>query len=261
MRALNRDSAIAAHFAIVFSRHVERKKIHAAHIEREQSPDHCIARAGEHFDRLRRLHRANDTDERREHAHRRAALFLGQVAIGKQTRVARRIVAPCVVHAQLSIELNGSAGNERFAMSNACAIDLVPRGETIAAIDHHIRRSNGVKQRLSGQANRQSFNANLWVDCVHALRRRIDFLRTNGGHVVCDLALQISEINHIIIGNGDCANARAREIKRHRRAEAARADDERARGKQTRLPVDADFVEQDVARIAKQLLVIHNCIL
>ena len=75
--------------------------------------------------------------------------------------------------------------------------------------------------------------------------------------VVRDLALQVGEVHHVVVDQRDAAHAGGAEVQRHRRAEAACADHDRVRGEQALLPFHADLLQQDVARIAKQLFVGH----
>jgi hypothetical protein len=73
-----------------------------------------------------------------------------------------------------------------------------------------------------------------------------------------DLALQIGEVNLIAVGEGNVAQAGGGEIEGGRRAQAAGTDNQRLGVDQALLSFDADLVEQDVAAIAKQLLVVHR---
>ena len=73
-----------------------------------------------------------------------------------------------------------------------------------------------------------------------------------------DLALQVGEVDLVVVDQGDPADAGRAEVERHRRAEAAGADHQRVGGSEALLAFDADVVEQDVARIAQQLVVGHG---
>ena len=68
------------------------------------------------------------------------------------------------------------------------------------------------------------------------------------------LPLEVGEINHIEIDDADCADAREREVKRGRAAEAAGADDEDLRLHQLALTDGADLRHDDVPRVAVHLL-------
>ena len=62
----------------------------------------------------------------------------------------------------------------------------------------------------------------------------------------------------VMVDQGDAADAGAAQVQGHRRAQAACANDQHMGGEQLFLAFDADLVEQDVARIAKQLFVVHG---
>jgi hypothetical protein len=70
---------------------------------------------------------------------------------------------------------------------------------------------------------------------------------------VCNLALEVGEVDRVVVDQGQAPDARRAQVQADRRAQAAGADHERMRGKQALLPLDADFVEQDMARVPQQL--------
>ena len=72
-----------------------------------------------------------------------------------------------------------------------------------------------------------------------------------------DLALQVGEVDLVRIGDGEPAEAARRKVERRRAAEAAGADDQRARRTQPLLPLDPDFGQKDVAAVAEELLVLQ----
>jgi len=59
------------------------------------------------------------------------------------------------------------------------------------------------------------------------------------------------------IGERQAADAARGEVQRRRATEATGADHERARGAQAFLSLDADFRQQDVPAVAKELLVVQ----
>ena len=75
--------------------------------------------------------------------------------------------------------------------------------------------------------------------------------------VVRNLPLQIGQLDGVVVDDRDPADAGRAEVQRHRRPEAAGADDQRMRRQQPALALDADLVEQDVPRITQQLVVVH----
>jgi len=73
-----------------------------------------------------------------------------------------------------------------------------------------------------------------------------------------DLALEIGEIGDVAVADGDPADAGRSEVERGWRPEPAGADDQRMGGEQTLLPLDTDFVEEDMAAVAEELAIVHR---
>ena len=68
-----------------------------------------------------------------------------------------------------------------------------------------------------------------------------------------DLALQVGQVDAVVIDDAERADPGRREVEEERRAEPAGADDEDARGEQLRLTLLADLVEDEMAGIAMEL--------
>ena len=78
------------------------------------------------------------------------------------------------------------------------------------------------------------------VDLAQAdVRRRVDHL-----------PLQIGQRDNVVVDNADGADAGGGKIQQQRRAEAAGADHQHARGLELRLSRPAHFAQDDVARIS-----------
>ena len=86
---------------------------------------------------------------------------------------------------------------------------------------------------------------------------RFYFLRADGIGAVENLALQVGEVDFVGVGEGDFADAARGEVERRGTTEAAGADDKRMRGAQPLLSFDPYFIEQDVAAVAEELLVVQ----
>jgi len=95
------------------------------------------------------------------------------------------------------------------------------------------------------------------VDGIECRTRRIDLDRADRIAAVEDLALQVGEVDGVGIGQRQPADARRGQVERRRAAEPARTDDQRARGAQLLLPLDADLGEQDVPAVPEELLVVQ----
>ena len=80
-------------------------------------------------------------------------------------------------------------------------------------------------------------------------------------HGVGDLALQVGQLHLVVVHQRQAADAGTAQVQGDRRAQSARADHQRVRGQQPLLAFDADVIEQDVARVAQELVVVHAAIL
>ena len=72
-----------------------------------------------------------------------------------------------------------------------------------------------------------------------------------------DLALQVGEVDLVVVAQGDAADAAGCQVERDGRAQPAGADHQRVRREQFLLAVDADLRQQDVPAVAQQLLVVQ----
>ena len=145
-------------------------------------------------------------------------------------------------------------------MLHAGRIDGVAGGEVITAIEHYVRlRHPLIEQRrvgLGGDGGHHHFR----VDRRDGPARRIDLRGADSLHVVGYLSLQIGQVDAVVVHQSNVADARRPEVQRHRRAQAPGADHQRMGGQQPLLAFDAQFIEQDMARVAQQLVVGHAAI-
>ena len=131
-------------------------------------------------------------------------------------------------------------------MPDAGPVDGVPGGEVVSAVKHQVRlRHEVIKEGIvRSLRHRDDFDIRIQGgDCLHH-RRRLEF--ANARHRVGNLALQVGGIDTVIVNHRDAANASAAKIKRHRRAQSARANDQYVGGKELFLAFNAYFVEQDM---------------
>ncbi|MNV34658.1 hypothetical protein D3C71_1260850 [compost metagenome] len=70
--------------------------------------------------------------------------------------------------------------------------------------------------------------------------------------------MQVGQIDRVKVRQMQLANARCRQIKRHRRTEAAKTDDQHTAFFQSQLTVDIDVLQQNLPAVAQQFLVIQH---
>ena len=95
---------------------------HRARVEHLQPAGERAADAGEQLQRLGRLHGADDADQRREHAHGRAAHVLERRVGREHAGIARRAGIARVVDRDLAVEADRRAGDQRLGVRTQAAL-------------------------------------------------------------------------------------------------------------------------------------------
>ena len=95
--------------------------------------------------------------------------------------------------------------------------------------------------------------AHLRIEAFKRLGRTRDLRLANTIASVNDLALEIGEIDGVVIDDAERAYSRRREIEKHRCPKSAGADDQHPGFQQLLLTFLPDLVENDVARVALEL--------
>ena len=107
----------------------------------------------------------------------------------------------------------------------------------------------------AGQTGLEFADLDIRIDGRDGLGGRVQFLSADIVRGVDDLALQICEINNIEIDNTERSDARGGQIHGDGRAQSAGADAEHLRLLQLELPFHADLGQDEVARVAQDLVV------
>jgi hypothetical protein len=141
---------------------------------------------------------------------------------------------------------------------HAGRVDHVARAVVVRAVQHHRGLGHELVEQGIVCALLAAINADAGVDGMHgrAYGVHLGLAHAIGG--VGNLALQVGHVHGIVVHQGDAADAGRAQVQRGRRAQAACADDEHMRCQDALLAFDADLVQQDVARVAQQLIVVHS---
>ena len=97
-------------------------------------------------------------------------------------------------------------------------------------------------------------NPHARIDRQRRLRRRACLRRADAISGVGDLALQVRQLHRVVIDDADAADPGRGEVEHKRRAKPARAHHQHARCLQLRLADPAHLVQQDVPRVAADLV-------
>ncbi len=92
------------------------------------------------------------------------------------------------------------------------------------------------------------------VELVDRLLGGVDLRHADAVGGVDHLALEVGDVDHVVVDDAERADAGRGEVERGRRAEAAGAEQQHLGVEQLELALDADLREQDVARVALALL-------
>ena len=143
-------------------------------------------------------------------------------------------------------------------MLDAGGIDGVAGGEVVGAVQHHVVLGHGGVEERGVGALRHHAHIGAGVDGQDGLAGRDRLGLTHPGLAVGDLALQVGLVHGVVVHQGEPADAGGAQVQRHRRAQATGANHQGAGLQQALLTFDADFTQQDVARVAQQFVVGHR---
>ena len=147
-----------------------------------------------------------------------------------------------------------------LAVLHAGGVDEMPGGEVVAAIKHDIRLCHQRGEQGGISARDDARDMYFRIDGRNGLCCRQCLGLADARHIMGDLTLQVGEVNHVVIHDGDVAHTGRGQIERCWRPEPASSDDERVRGKPALLNFLTHFIEQYVPRIPQELIICHPAI-
>ena len=139
-------------------------------------------------------------------------------------------------------------------MRDARAVDRMPRREVVGAVEHDARARHVRVEPCIVDTLRDRVHGHLGVQLRERVAPRFDLVAADRRRHVQDLPLQVREVDRIGVDERDRADARCREV--HRGGRAARR--RRSHAHRALLRLDADFVDEDVTGVAKELIVVHG---
>src|SRR5450759_5138731 len=175
------------------------RDVHVQRVQRQQLAAQAALDADQQLERFRRLQCADDTHQRCEHASGRAAQLGSQTVLGEQAVVARRLSLAKIEYRNLPVELDRRTRHQRFALAQTGTIDLITRGEIVAAIQHHIRLGDQIKQLRSIGTHVQRDALDFGIDVVQRGSCRDYLGLVHRGSAVDDLPLQVAEIHRVMV--------------------------------------------------------------
>ena len=204
----------------------------------------------DHLDRLEQAHHAGQHAEHAGGAARRRQL--GRRRSRVEAAVARALVG--VEDRQLALEAEDRRRDDRGLEPHARVVQQVARREVVEAVDDHVVPLDDLHDVVGAEPDGVLLDLHVRVDLVDRDLGGVDLRHADAVVRVRDLALQVREVDHVVVDDPERADARGGEVERRRRAEPARAEQEHLGVEQLHLPLEPDLGDQQVARVALALL-------
>src|SRR5438874_1693140 len=246
----------AASRAVRIFRDSDAMKLRAQRVVDHQGAVEAVAEPEQFLLHLDGLQRAHDPSDRTEDA----GLFAARHEVGRR-RLAEETAVTGVARAeigaearQLPLERRQRGGDQRLLEMKAEFRQQIARREIVAAVRDNVIRSEDRLGIFGAKAHGMGFDADAVIDGAKGGPRAVDLERPDAFGGMHDLALQISQIDPVVVDDADRPDTGGGKIQQHRRAEPAGPDDQHARLQELFLPLLADLVEDQVAGISLKLL-------
>ena len=133
----------------------------------------------------------------------------------------------------------------------------MPGGKIVATVEYHVGAGNQFVEHLTGSAGFERDYCHVRVVLGDGLATGPSLGQTHGRNAMQDLSLQIGQIDAVAVDQGDASDSGGGQVQRGRRSQSTGADQQRMTGEQSLLPFDTDLWQQNVARVAQQLVIVH----
>ena len=160
---------------------------------------------------------------------------------------------PGLVGRDLAVEAQDRGGDQRLLQAIADVVQQVAGGEVVAAVGHDVVAGDEPLGIGRGQPLVVRLDAHLGIDVGQRAPGALDLGRADVGGAMDDLALQVGEIDRVVVDHAQGADAGGREILQQGRAKPAGAQHQHLRGDQPRLAHAADLGQHDMARVPPDL--------
>ena len=143
----------------------------------------------------------------------------------------------------------------------AQAVDQEAGGEVVAAVQHQIGGAYQFRHVVLVGAAGNGLDMAGGIYPLQTARGRLHLGQADAVGLVHDLALQIAQVDPVVVHQGEPPQAGGRQVERDRRTQAADADDQCMAVAQALLPLEAEFGQHDLAAVTEQGVVVHVRIL
>ena len=177
---------------------------------------------------------------------------LGRRRHGVQAAVARAVVR--LEDGELAVEPEDRGRHHGDVEPHRRVVEQVARREVVDAVDDHVVAVDDLHDVGGVQADGVLDDLDVRVERGDRRLGRVDLRRADRLRRVDDLALQVGEVDLVVVDDAERADARGGEVERGRGAEPAGAEQQHLGVEQLGLALGADLGEQDVAAVALLLL-------
>ena len=157
-----------------------------------------------------------------------------------------------------AVEGADRGGDQRLAGEVAGVGDQIAGGEIVGAVGDNVVARNQLERVRRREPRHMRFHRHMRIEPLNRGLRAVHLAHADVGRGVDHLPLQVRQRHRVVIDHAERADAGGGQIEQHRRAKAAGADHQHARGLELGLPRAADLAQNDVARVAFELFCIEH---
>ena len=155
---------------------------------------------------------------------------------------------------KLALEAQDGRADHRDLQAHGGVVEQVAGGEVVDAVDDDVVALDDLHDVGGVEADGVLVDPYVGVELVDRLLGGVDLRHADAGGGVDDLALQVGQVDHVVVDDAQRADAGRGEVQRDRRAQAAGAQQQHLGVEQLLLALEADLAEQEVAGVALALL-------
>jgi hypothetical protein len=144
-----------------------------------------------------------------------------------------------------------------FLEQDAGVVGQVARREIIGAVHHDVVLRQDIQRVFAADAGIVQDHFDVWIDAFNCFLGRFGLGAADVRCAMDDLALEVGKIDRVKINHADFADAGRRQVHGDGRAKTARANADDAGGADFLLSSQADFRQNQVPRVAANLVIIQ----
>ena len=153
----------------------------------------------------------------------------------------------------MGVGLDGGCGDERLALQDGGVAEEVAGGEVVGAVDEQVVGRAQLQRVGRREAGLDWRAQHLPVDVAEGAGGGGCLGEAEGALAVDDLAVEVGELEVVVVDDAEAADAHGGEVLQHGRAGAAGADDEDGGAGEALLAGEADEGEDELPAVAQEV--------